>query len=177
MSKGFINIEVKGFKEVESFYRSLNKNAKAAMSVEVREMANEVKNAMQVDAPVDVARLKNSITANVQDLSVTFETKTIYAPYMEFGTKKRVNVPAWVGGYASQFQGSRGGAVDSKKAIAEWARKKGVDNWKAVWWSIMKNGVKPHPFFFTTKIGQNRLEIIKKRYKEALQQGLRNVKP
>ena len=177
MSKGFINIELKGFKEVENYYRSLNKNSKAAMEAEVRDMANQVKNEMMTDAPVNYGQLKNSIQLNVENLSAVFKIKLNHAPYMEFGTKKRVNVPSWVGGYASQFQGSRGGAVDSKKAIAEWARKKGVDNWKAVWWSIMKNGVKPHPFFFTTKSGQNRLEIIKKRYKEALQQGLRNVKP
>jgi hypothetical protein len=171
----FITIETKGFKDVENFYRSLNKNSQAAMKIEITDMAQKVKADMQRDAPVDVARLKNSISYEQKGLSVEFVAQTDYAAYMEFGTKKKVSVPNWVGGYAAQFKGRGSGGVNSKKAIEQWASKKGVNDWKAVWWHIMKNGVKAHPFFFTTKNGQNRIELIKKGYLEALKQGLKNV--
>jgi HK97 gp10 family phage protein len=173
-----MNIKIKGLEETIKFYGSLNQNAKAAMKIEITDMANKVKSEMQADAPVDVARLKNAISYEQADLKVTFAAKTFYAPYMEFGTKKKVHVPSWVGSdYAAKYKGPAPVQTDSKKAIAQWASKKGVQDWKAVWWHIMKNGVKPHPFFFTTKNGQNRLQIIKERYIAALKQGLKNIQP
>jgi hypothetical protein len=196
----FITIETKGFKDVENFYRSLNKNSQAAMKIEITDMAQKVKADMQRDAPVDVARLKNSISYEQKGLSVEFVAQTDYAAYMEFGTKKKVNVPSWVGGYAAQFKGKGAGGTDSFLAISNWVKNKGIaatysiktqkktkrnkaqidrENAaaKSIWWHIMKNGVKPHPFFFTTKNGQNRIELIKKGYLEALKQGLKNVQP
>ena len=170
-----MNIKIKGLEETIKFYGSLNQNAKAAMKIEITDMANKVKSEMQADAPVDVARLKNAISYKQADLNLTFIAQAFYAPYMEFGTKRKVSVPTWVGSYAAQFKGPAPVKTDSKKAIAQWASKKGVQDWKAVWWHIMKNGVKPHPFFFTTKNGQNRIEIIKERYIAALKQGLKNI--
>lgn len=170
-----MNIKIKGLEETIKFYGSLNQNAKGAMKIEITDMANKVKTEMQADAPVDVARLKNAISYEQKDLNLTFVAQTFYAAYMEFGTKKKVAIPSWVGGYAAQFKGPAPVQTDSKKAIKQWASKKGVQDWQAVWWSIMKNGVKPHPFFFSTKNGQNRLEIIKERYIAALKQGLKNI--
>lgn len=174
MSK-FITIETKGFKTVENYFKSLNKNSQAAMNIEVVDFANKVTAEMKRDVPINYSRLEGATDNVVKGLRVEFFSKTDYAAYMEFGTKKKVNVPSWVGSYASQFRGRASGGVDSKKAIEEWAKKKGVNDWKAVWWHIMKNGVKAHPFFFTTKNGQNRIELIKKGYLEALEQGLKNV--
>ena len=146
------------------------------MKVEVTDLAQQVVGAIKADAPVDVARLKNSISFKQEDLTLTFYASADYAPYMEWGTKSKVKVPGYVGNYASQFQGRKvGGTVNSRQAIKQWASKKGVQDWGAVWWHIMKFGVKPHPFFFTTKSGQNRLEIIKDKYKAALKQGLKNL--
>ena len=196
-----MNIVIKNIKEVERYFGSLNQNAKAAMKIEITDMANKVKSEMQADAPVDVARLKNAISYKQKDLNLTFVAQSMYAPYMEFGTKKKVQVPSWVGDYAAQFKGSNGQTgVDSLQAITSWVKRKGLvatfstttqkrtrrnkaeasrekEAANKIWWSIMKNGVKPHPFFFTTKNGQNRIEIIKERYIAAINQGLKNIQP
>ena len=174
-----MNIVIKNIKEVERYFGSLNQNSKAYMAIEIRDMANKIKSEMQADAPVGVdAQLKNAISFDQKDLRLTFTAKTFYAAYMEFGTKRKVHIPSWVASdYAAKYRGPAPVQTDSKAAIKTWADKKGVQDWKAVWWHIMKNGVKPHPFFFTTKNGQNRLQIIKERYIAALQQGLKNIQP
>lgn len=173
-----MNIKIKGLEETIKFYGSLNQNAKAIMAIEVTEVKNKTLSEMKADAPVNLSQLKQSIACDQVGLSLKFYSKLFYAPYMEFGTKKKVHVPSWVASdYAAKYKGPAPVQTDSKKAIAQWASKKGVQDWKAVWWHIMKNGVKPHPFFFTTKNGQNRIEIIKERYIAALKQGLKNIQP
>ena len=200
MSKGFITIDVKGLKDIENYYRSLNKNSQAAMKVEVTDLAQQVVGAMKADAPVDVARLKNSISFKQEDLTLLFYASADYAPYMEWGTKSKVKVPSYVGTYASEFQGKSSGSsgTNALQALTSWVRRKGIvatystttkkrtkrnkaeaaretETASRIMWSIKKFGVKPHPFFFTTKSGQNRLEIIKDKYKAALKQGLKNL--
>lgn len=96
-----------------------------------------------------------------------------YAPYVEFGTGSRVDVPSEWSAYAMQFKGRGGGgnSHDFLISIAQWVRAKGITGRYSVktrrrvgskssqeqedmaaaypiFLSIMRNGSRPHPFLY-----------------------------
>lgn len=96
-----------------------------------------------------------------------------YAPYVEFGTGSKVDVPAEWKTYARQFKGRGGGgnSHDFLLSIAQWVRAKGITGRYSVktrrrlgskssqeqedmavaypiFLSIMRNGSRPHPFLY-----------------------------
>ena len=100
---------------------------------------------------VDTSRLRSSIVSELDQSkpSANVHTNVFYAPYVEFGTKRKVRVPAGYSKFAEQFKGSRGGSFQQLlKAIAKWVKRKGIDP-KAVFpiaLSIAKNGIQARPF-------------------------------
>lgn len=166
-----ITVKVNGLKEVQaqltSYSKSLENKADAIIANNVREMVRNAKR----DAPKDFGRLSGAITAKKNsnaDWSMTCEVA--YAVYMEFGTKGRYQpIP---GIDPSEFKATGGnsgkGFFDS---ILEWVKRNGIAgtfNVKtrkreggkidkqiedeqtafAIYLSIIRHGVKPHPFFF-----------------------------
>lgn len=103
-----------------------------------------------------VLRSKIQIEEATQDSLVpTFNVHADvdYAPFIEFGTKRRVEVPPELQSYALQFKGSKtGSAKDLYDAILLWARRKGIPNYEeaapAIAASILKNGIHAQPFLF-----------------------------
>lgn len=100
-----------------------------------------------------------------------------YAPFVEFGTGSRVNVPADWSKYAQQFRGrkiSPGGIDDFLLSIVMWVRAKGLSGTRSakgrrkgnsisqqeedlavaypIFLSILRNGSKPHPFLYPAYI-------------------------
>ena len=81
-------------------------------------------------------------------------TNVKYAPYIEFGTGGKVNIPAGFSSYASQFKGKKGGKFkEMVLAIMEWVQKKGIASGKqsksvayAIAISILRKGLRPQPF-------------------------------
>lgn len=95
-----------------------------------------------------------------------------HSPFIEWGTKRRVKVPAGLQQYAAQFRGSSGGtAAQALKAIMGWVRRKQIrfdsaTRFKSgqrkgqnrqltleqtayiIFHYIMINGIRPQPFFF-----------------------------
>lgn len=103
-------------------------------------------------APKDQGRLVNEIrSVKRAQLKHEVVVNSEQAPWMEWGTKRRVRVPSDLTAYAATFKGKyTKGKVSAKKAIFEWCKRKGIDKkaWYSIYRSIMVNGVKPHPFFF-----------------------------
>jgi len=117
-----------------------------AGAIEIRDLAKQL-------APVNEGRLRGAIVA---DTNTKFKKEVTcnvyYAPYIEFGTGRKVRIPAGLEAVAAQFrnQPKRGGFDEMVKSVAEWLRKKGGDPKRAKFVAIMilRNGIKPQPFFF-----------------------------
>ena len=95
--------------------------------------------------------LKASINVRGSKLEREVYSDTKYAPYVEFGTKSKTEIPSELKRYASQFKGGSGGSfADLQKSIKRWAEKKGIPE-EAVFpiaMNIAKFGVKAQPFLF-----------------------------
>ena len=108
-----------------------------------------------------------------------------YAPFVEFGTGRRVSVPAEWRDYAAQFKGTKlGGNIDDfLRSIIEWVRAKGLAGRYStktqrrigsrptqdqedlavaypIFRSILENGANPHPFLYPAYV-QVKPQIIK----------------
>lgn len=162
MSKSF-NISVEGLAGLQTSLKNYSRAVQQQVEFEIQESANNIVNRAVADAPVDQGLLKNQITS-FQSGALTFDvvSPTDYAPYIEFGTRKRVQVPAELQSVAAQFKGSRSSAVTARKAIFEWCRRKGIDEklWFPIYRSIMTNGIRPQPYFFK-QLAIERAELIK----------------
>lgn len=123
---------------------------KQQISFEIMDVSNEMVNSAVSDAPRDQGILVNSITARkTDDLNYEVTCPVDYAPFVEFGTKSKVQIPSGLQEIASQFRGQKS-AVKAKDMIFEWCRRKGLpeESWYPVYRSIMVNGIQPRPFFF-----------------------------
>lgn len=140
---------------------------------ELKDGADRIARNAQRDAPVDEGALRRGITvAKVNDSEFTITSAARHSPFIEWGTKRRVKVPAGLQQYAAQFRGNAGGsAAEALKAIMGWVRRKKIrfdsaGRFKSgqrkgqnrqltleqtayiIFHFIMINGIKPQPFFF-----------------------------
>lgn len=103
-------------------------------------------------APKAFGKLAQSIGIEKKKLNAKVVANADYAPYVEFGTGGKVDVPAEWKQMASELRRTaRGGgfakALDSIKA---WCRLKGIDESAAypILISILEHGVRPQPFMY-----------------------------
>lgn len=153
-----------------------------------QEAAQAWENGAVRDAPVYDGKLRGSIrSARKGVLWYSVSANVFYAPYIEFGTKKKARIPSDLQGIAAEFKGGKGGSFkDLLAAIEKWVRKNGIKEVSgkkaaavrskgrykrvkrragtysaAAYWialNIAKNGIKPHPYFFKQK--QTAVNII-----------------
>lgn len=108
-------------------------------------------------------RLKTSIDVRGSKLEREVYTDVKYAPYVEFGTKSKVEIPPGLEGYAMQFKGGGGSFEDFEASLKLWARRKGIPE-EAVYpimKSILHKGVKAQPFLFPAFFAEQP-ELIKR---------------
>lgn len=120
--------------------------------LEIERSARIIESQAKRNAPTGASnRLKTSIDVRGSKLTREVYTDVKYAPYVEFGTKSKVDIPPGLEGYAMQFKGSGGGSFkDFEKSIKRWAQLKGIPE-EAVYpimMSILHNGIKAQPFLF-----------------------------
>lgn len=196
----FLSIEVKGLKELQQYMENLNRNQRKVIRKEFSEAGNQIANNMKRDAPVDQARLKNSISYIVKgDTDIEIVAQNAYAPFVEFGTKSKFQADPEVKSYASTFKNQKGdGSVKVIDALTNWVRRKGIvatysiktkkrtrrnaaeaqREKKAAWaifWSIKRTGIKAQPFFFKTSGGQSRITEIQKTIAKRLETGIKSL--
>ena len=108
--------------------------------------------------PVDEGRLRGAIgTDKAGRLDYFVAAQTIYAAFVEFGTRKKVQVPSELQKYAAQFKGQAGtNKANARTAIYGWLKRKGVpkEKWGAIYWAIMRNGTAPHPFMYPAFVAE-----------------------
>ena len=74
-----------------------------------------------------------------------------YAPYVEFGTAKRVIVPQEFSGIASQIRSRPTKSFkEGLQAIKDWCKRLGIPERSAypIFMSILRTGVRPRPFLY-----------------------------
>lgn len=111
-------------------------------------------------ASSNIANQISVITTFRQNLQPEFKYKELegnvhhvsrYAPYVEFGTKRKFNVDPEYAEFAGRFKGGSGGTFKQLvQNIEVWARKAGIPN-EAVFpiaLSIAKNGIPAKPFLY-----------------------------
>lgn len=172
-------VKIQGLDKLTKFLESRGRVYKEEVKEEFKDAARIIKGEMQRDAPVDIGRLKNSVSIVPRnDLAVEIVAPVGYAPYMEWGTKSKAKVPGELQSYASQFRGSTPSTTDPILALTAWVKRKGLASSstikgenkakreRTIAWlifrKIKKFGVKPHPFFFYTPGGESRIEKAKK---------------
>lgn len=170
-----IIIDTNPIKHLIAKISKLPDDLKEEIDAELEEGARHFARLAKEDAPGDVGRLRGAINwAKRGPLSYEVFAGTNYAAYMEFGTKKRFKAIAGVD--ASIYQGKgTGDYYDFLNAILDWVRRKGIgmstlsetnkvrrrfkqktvtkkdrllDVAQAIANSIIRHGVKPHPFFY-----------------------------
>jgi len=153
-----LNIDTKG---VEAKFSKAKQDINKIMADKLNNFAIKTVNQAKVNAPVDEGFLRNAISfepANTGDVKV--KTKIVvaanYAAYIEFGTRRFAEayvstLPATWQEYAAKFKGGSGGNFDDFiLRIMGWVKRKGIEGNGAAYLiarSILRNGIKPHPFF------------------------------
>lgn len=189
-----VTVKVNGLKAVEAKLKAIPANLKGKANQILQNNVLEMAQRAKRDVPVDFGRLKGSITASkgksTDQLSWSLVAQAAYAPYIEFGTKGRYKpIP---GIDPSEFRGTGGkeGGKGFYDSILEWVKRKGISGTYsvktrrrqgskidqqiedeqvafAIYLSIIRHGVKPHPFFFKQapiqepKINADFLQLVK----------------
>ena len=112
--------------------------------------------------PKNLGNLRNSINAKqVDDLNWELLANEIYAPFVEFGTGGKVDIPKGFKRFAEQFKNSATGSFeDGLISIRSWCRNKGIDEALAypILVSLIKNGMEAQPYMIPSlKIAQSQL--------------------
>lgn len=144
-------VTLTGFDEFSRKMENLPKVIEEEVSEEIKFAAKDWEGRATRSAPADQGRLRGAIKGFViHPLEAEVVVNVEYAPYIEWGTKTKVRVPADIAGYAAQFRGARAGAGNAKRMIYAWMKRVGIaeEFWWPVFHSIITKGIKPHPFFF-----------------------------
>lgn len=160
----------------KAFTRRIKDFSKEAVEVVDTELsAGALKSASVAKrlAPVDEGILRNSIGADVTKfLQKEFFAGAFWAPYIEFGTGSKVNIPATYEQFAAEFKGkaNRGNIQQFFYKMVQWVLRKGITGTYsvktqrrqrisrsetdrayqiayAIMIKILKEGIRPQPFF------------------------------
>jgi hypothetical protein len=173
MSKMF-TLKVQGITQFQKKLKDLPAKVQKEVAGEIEDSARKI-NAKQVRlVPVDEGGLKQSIGyRKAKPLEYELFASKHYAPFREFGTKSRKQIPAELQDYAKQFnlKGPNIGFDAFFQIILAWVHRKGIagrfsvksrrrlgnknqqlaEDYDVAWpiaLSILKKGTHPQPFFF-----------------------------
>ena len=172
---GEIKFDIKGFDKLQSKISKLPKDLQEEVVEEIHSWGNDVNSEQQSlisqQKIVDNGALRQNTKAIPDNNGVTLISNVYYAPFVEFGTGAKVNVPAELNEYALQFKGKgKGNFRDFVKALEVWLKRKG-GNPKFAFiaaLNIIKNGQEARPYFFPPYLRRRRQlikniqEVIKK---------------
>jgi HK97 gp10 family phage protein len=147
-----VKSDIQSIKKTLKALDSLGEKISRSAEREIERSARNIEAKAKRNVPTGVSnRLKTSIDVRGGGLSREVYTDVKYAPYMEFGTKSKTEIPPGLEGYAMQFKGKGAGSFeDFEKNIKLWAKRKRIPE-EAVYpimMSILHNGVKAQPFLF-----------------------------
>lgn len=181
------NVNIVGLKELQDKFAKMPEVLQMESRGVTEDAAQTFVRLAKNAAPVNMGVLKNGITyAQVisDKTHTTFEvvSNVKYSPYIEFGTKGKFAPYPGTEQFASQFRGKGTGTIDEFFLnILDWVKSKGIADTKtkggrrkraddsgaydaafAIMMSILKKGVKPHPYFF------RHIPIVKKQLEKEI---------
>lgn len=111
-------------------------------------------------SPVDEGVLRNSIKVEDFDkINYNVGTNLPYAPYIEFGTGRKVKVPKEFSDLAQKARsGKKGSFKDGLLNIQRWCKRKGIEEKFAyiIFVNILNNGMEGKPFMYPAYIEAKR---------------------
>jgi HK97 gp10 family phage protein len=127
--KGYY-IETDGLQKVIRTLKNYSKEVEVKTDAEIGSTAQKIETLAAQAAPKDQGFLTGNIKAT-REAKMQWEVaaQSYYAPYLEFGTKKLVQVPPGLEQYAAQFKGPRAGGgtfKDFVRNIYEWMKRNGI---------------------------------------------------
>ena len=145
-----IELKVKGLdsllKKLNNYPEQIKEEVNGAIEKNVQQISLEQKSA----APVFIGGLRQGIGYQFIDGKWVLFSNAKYSPFIEFGTGGKVKVPSQLQSYAQQFRSGRNGTFkDFVRQLEIWVKRKGLDidaRFLAI--LILRNGIKPQPFFF-----------------------------
>lgn len=184
-----VTIRVEGQDKILKGFKDFSDRKKKNIDQIFKEGADEIRNKALRLVPVDESTLKNSIHVNRIKEGYEVVVQNAYAPFVEFGTKKRFDVDSEFSAYAAQFKGQKGTGGSLDQNILEWVKRKGIKFEKAggttkrgkrtvrtrfltdeqtafiIARFISFHGIKPHPYLLPSFVNV-RKEMIEKIVKE-----------
>jgi hypothetical protein len=152
-----MTLKLMGVEKVIADIKDVNSELNAKIDAEIDAQAQTIATKAKRKAPANFSELRNSIgTEKVSNLKYTVFANAYHAPYIEFGTVKKVSVPPELNEVAAAVKGraNRGNFASMVEAIYVWGTKKKIikkgDKNHAVNIArkIMINGIAPQPFLW-----------------------------
>lgn len=170
------SIQIAGMDSLLAKFKALPQQLNAAVAAEIQDGAQAIAAEAKQRAPGDQGFLRNQIAAlKVSDMTWKVVSGADYSAFVEFGTLEKVEIPAGLEEFASQFKGDfasgtygGGSNLTAKEAIFAWCERQGIDKelWYPIYISIMTHGIAARPFFFPAAFRNE--PIIIDRVKKAL---------
>lgn len=167
-----MKIEVQGINKLTQRLKKLGKEVGDAADRVMGYSAYSIHRKAVRNVSVDTADLKGSIHVVDKYLDKEVKTDKTHAPFVEFGTKSKVEIPAGLESYASQFKSSGGNFADLVESIKGWCSRKGIDQEFAYPIALRiagagkfkgRGGVSARPFLFPAYFSE--LPTVKKNLK------------
>lgn len=147
-----ISINKVNTKKLEKAFEKYGERAIEAVEEVNLEAASTVSQVAKKTVSVDRGTLRNSIRIDQFDkINYNVGTNLPYAPYIEFGTGRKVRIPTEFKELANRARKNKGG--DFKQGlenIKRWCKRKGIDERLAyvIFVNILTNGIEAKPFFY-----------------------------
>ncbi len=175
---GNVKVNLGGLKDLNLQLRKVIATKRKEVDAELQVATEEMERGAKRDAPADQATLREGITnEKVGELQWVLKSNAAYSVYMEFGTKGRYQAIPGVDPSEFNKEGVKNGkgfydsildwvkrkkiigtySVKSRKRIGSKIDQQIEDEQAAfaIYLSIIRHGVKPHPFFF------KQLDVVK----------------
>lgn len=140
---------------VSSMFAKKNKNIEMAFNKFIEGSKKEAELNLVRNKSVDQGDLKQSLRVKKKITPKKggewkLVVDSVHGAFVEFGTRKRANPPSSLSSYASTFRGMKGEGGDVIKRLTDYFISRGFseDGIGIAIMDVLKNGTKPHPFFF-----------------------------
>lgn len=158
-----MNLQLKGVQGVINALAQLDNEVSREVDAEMQASVNKMALTAKRKAPSNFAELRNSIgSERISPLSYSLFANAYHAPYIEFGTRGKVDVPAEMEPVAAAIKArpKKGNWTQFVNSIYEWGTKKKVikkgDKNHAVNIArkIYKFGIAPQPFLWPSFVAE-----------------------
>ena len=147
-----ITIDTSGLTELEQMLKDASKQVISDLDAIVRAAGETSLAVAKRESPVDQGILRNANNLQkVEPMSYKLSNNSPHAPFLEFGTGKKVDIPEDFSELAIQFKGGNGGSFEEGlQAVKDWCNRKGIPEEASypIFISILNNGITAKPFLW-----------------------------